>query len=142
MDLKQPRRKDTGLGPVADGSAQIHGCTVITSSRGLKVRHNTSDVPTIPPHRIFHRSDAPESSVLPPLIPTKVRMAHNSHTPGYYDISEQMSSYVPESGDGEMVMDSMLVRIEMIRVRRSTGVRIKIRRMRVLRIEEVYMYPL
>ncbi|KAI5676731.1 hypothetical protein M9H77_07681 [Catharanthus roseus] len=66
MDLKQPRRKDTGLGPVIDKSIWTHDCTMIASSRGYKGRYSTSDYSAVQLHESHpgasssfpHHSDA------------------------------------------------------------------------------------
>ncbi|KAI5657529.1 hypothetical protein M9H77_26322 [Catharanthus roseus] len=152
MVLEQPRRKDIGLDPVVDRSGQTHGCMVTASSTGLRNRQRTSDVPTTPSQGMFHGSDASGSLVLPSSIPTRIRMPHDPHTPqGYYDTSKQMLPYAPRSTDVQHCQgDDMIVQARrdyqgldvgeglVIRVRRKRG----IWKRKVLRREEVYMYPL
>ncbi|KAI5650004.1 hypothetical protein M9H77_36009 [Catharanthus roseus] len=142
MDQEQRRRKDTGLGPVADMSGRTHGRTLTASSRGLKSTHNVSDVPTTPLHGMFHGPNAPGSSVPTPPISTRVQMPHDQHTPqGYNDTSEQMSSYTSRSGDIQGGQgDDMTFNIGG-GMRRRRGIRMRIRRRRVLRMEDVYLYP-
>ncbi|KAI5680894.1 hypothetical protein M9H77_02121 [Catharanthus roseus] len=71
MDLEQPQRRDPGLGPVANRSSRTHSCTVTASSRGLRGRHSTSDVPTTSLCGMFHGFDALGSLVLAPPILTR-----------------------------------------------------------------------
>lgn len=59
MDPEKPCRRDVGLGSITDKSRLNHGYTVTASSRGLRGRDSALDVPTTPPHRMYHRFDAP-----------------------------------------------------------------------------------
>ncbi|KAI5678121.1 hypothetical protein M9H77_09071 [Catharanthus roseus] len=126
MDPEQRRHKDTRLSPVVDRSGRTHGRTVTASSRGLRGRHSTSNVPTTPPHGMFHGLDTPGSSVPLPPIPTRVRMPYDPHIPG----GNGDETIIQAVGDGE---GKDVVRAEIFKVRRRG---IKVRRRRI------YMYRL
>ncbi|KAI5673962.1 hypothetical protein M9H77_14326 [Catharanthus roseus] len=86
------RRRDDDLGPVTDRTGRVQGRTVTASSRSLRGRHSTSNIPSIPtPFAIGFHYDigAPGSSTQPPLIPIRSRPPlplHLSHTPLPYDV--------------------------------------------------------
>ncbi|KAI5680107.1 hypothetical protein M9H77_01334 [Catharanthus roseus] len=85
------RRGDDDLGPVTDSTGRVEGRTVTASSRSVRGRHSTSDLPATPTHLapVFHHGTGkPESSAQPPTIPFRSRpplQPHLFHTPVPYE---------------------------------------------------------
>ncbi|KAI5648891.1 hypothetical protein M9H77_34896 [Catharanthus roseus] len=96
------RRGDNDLGLVMDRTSRVKGRTVTTSSRGVRGRHNTSDLPATPTHLapgFYHGTGEPGSSTRPPAVPFRFRpplQPHLSHTPVPYEPygSTQPSSHL------------------------------------------------
>ncbi|KAI5676426.1 hypothetical protein M9H77_07376 [Catharanthus roseus] len=77
--MVQPRalRGDDDLGPVTDRTGRVEGRAVTTSTRGVRGRHSTSDIP-------------PTSAPIGPATPIPFRThppttSHHSYTPVPYD---------------------------------------------------------
>ncbi|KAI5667151.1 hypothetical protein M9H77_17004 [Catharanthus roseus] len=85
------RRGDEDLGPVTDRIGCVQGCTVTTSSRGVRGRHSTSDLPSTPnplPVGFHYDTGAPGSSTKPPPVPFRSLPplpSHLFHTPVPYE---------------------------------------------------------
>ncbi|KAI5672138.1 hypothetical protein M9H77_12502 [Catharanthus roseus] len=78
-------RGDNDHGAVTDRTGRIEGCTITASSRGLRGRHSTSDLPSTlnPLPACFHYdTGALRSSTQPPPIPFRSRPPLPSH-PSY-----------------------------------------------------------
>ncbi|KAI5655057.1 hypothetical protein M9H77_32244 [Catharanthus roseus] len=70
------RRGDADLGPVTDMTTRVEGRPVTASSRGLRGRHSTSDIPVTPTPLapgFHHGTGEAGSSTQPPAAPTVVR---------------------------------------------------------------------
>ncbi|KAI5671682.1 hypothetical protein M9H77_12046 [Catharanthus roseus] len=84
-------RGNDDLGPVTDKTVRVQGCTVKASSRGVRGRHSTSDLPSTPtplPAGFHYDTGATGSSTQPPPIPFRSRPplpSHLSHTPVLYE---------------------------------------------------------
>ncbi|KAI5672281.1 hypothetical protein M9H77_12645 [Catharanthus roseus] len=97
------RRGDDDLDPVTDKTGRLEGRTITTSSRGLRRRHSTSNLPSIPNPLTtgFHYdTGAPGSSTQPPPVPFRFRPSlpsHPSYTPVPYEPygSAQLPSHPP-----------------------------------------------
>ncbi|KAI5678862.1 hypothetical protein M9H77_09812 [Catharanthus roseus] len=93
------RRRDYDLGPVTDRTGRVEGRTVTTSSRGVRGRHSTSDLPATPillAHGFYHGTGEPGSFTQPPAILFRSRpplQPHLSHTPMLY--KPYGSAYAP-----------------------------------------------
>ncbi|KAI5676073.1 hypothetical protein M9H77_07023 [Catharanthus roseus] len=85
------RRGDDDLGPVTDRTGRVEGRAVTASSRGVRGRHSTSDIPsTSAPIRpsMYYDPGAPRSSTQPPPIPFRTHppiTSHHPYTPVPYD---------------------------------------------------------
>ncbi|KAI5648353.1 hypothetical protein M9H77_34358 [Catharanthus roseus] len=85
---------DDELGHVTDKTGRVHGCTVTTSSRGVRGRHSTSDLPaTHTPLALgfHHGTGAPGSSTQTPTVPFRSRpplQLQLSYTPVPYEAYE------------------------------------------------------
>ncbi|KAI5678269.1 hypothetical protein M9H77_09219 [Catharanthus roseus] len=85
-------RRNDDLGLVTDRTGRVYGCTVIASSRGVRGRHSTCDLPSIPtslPAGLHNDTSAPGSSTQPPLVPFRSRphiSSHLSHTHVPYEV--------------------------------------------------------
>ncbi|KAI5676470.1 hypothetical protein M9H77_07420 [Catharanthus roseus] len=99
------RRGDDDLGPVMDTTGRVEGRTVTASSRGVRGRHSTSDLPATPTHLALgfqHDTSEPGSSTQPPAIPFRSRpplQPHLSHTIVPYEPyrSAQPSSHLTDT---------------------------------------------
>ncbi|KAI5662527.1 hypothetical protein M9H77_21850 [Catharanthus roseus] len=86
------RRGDDDLGPVKERTGRVEGCTVSASSRGLRGRHSTSNIPSTPSlfaTGMYYDTGAPESSIQLSHISIRSRPplpSHRPHTPVLYDI--------------------------------------------------------
>ncbi|KAI5683984.1 hypothetical protein M9H77_05212 [Catharanthus roseus] len=93
------RGGDGDLGPVTDRTGRVEGRTVTASSRGVRGRDSTSDLPATPTHLGFHHGTGePGSFAQPPAIPFRSRpplQPHLFHTPMPYEPyrSTQLSSH-------------------------------------------------
>ncbi|KAI5672970.1 hypothetical protein M9H77_13334 [Catharanthus roseus] len=80
------RRRDADLGPVTDRTGQVEGLPVTASSRGVRERHSTSDLPVThtPLAPGFHHGTGEAgSSTQPPAVPFRSQpplQPHLSHT--------------------------------------------------------------
>ncbi|KAI5661624.1 hypothetical protein M9H77_20947 [Catharanthus roseus] len=105
------RRGDDDLGLVTDRTGSVQGRTVTASSRGVRGRHSTSDLPSIHtplPAGFYHDIGVPESSTQLPPIPFRsrpVHPSHLSHTPVPY---EAYGSAYPYSQPPPAVYDPYL----------------------------------
>ncbi|KAI5647814.1 hypothetical protein M9H77_33819 [Catharanthus roseus] len=85
------RRGDDDLGPVMDKTGRVEGRTVTASSRGVRGRHSTSDLPVTPTPLTpgFNRGTGEAgNSTQPSAIPFRSRpllQPHLSHTPVSYE---------------------------------------------------------
>ncbi|KAI5660000.1 hypothetical protein M9H77_28793 [Catharanthus roseus] len=85
------RRGDDDFGPVMDRTGRIDGHTVTTSSRGVRGRNSTSDLPATPTPLapgFHHCTGEPGSSTQPPAVPFRSQpplQPHLSHTPVPYE---------------------------------------------------------
>ncbi|KAI5680866.1 hypothetical protein M9H77_02093 [Catharanthus roseus] len=95
------RRGDDDLSPVTDKTGRVEGRTVTGSSRGVRGRHSTSDLPATPTHLALgfhHGTGKPGSSTQLLTIPFRSQpplQPHLSHTPVPYEPygSAQSSSH-------------------------------------------------
>ncbi|KAI5654365.1 hypothetical protein M9H77_31552 [Catharanthus roseus] len=84
-------REDAGLGPVTDRTGRVEGCPVTASSRGVRGRHSTSDIPVTPTPlapSFHHGTGEAGSSTQPPAVPFRSRPLlhpYQSHTPVPYE---------------------------------------------------------
>ncbi|KAI5673548.1 hypothetical protein M9H77_13912 [Catharanthus roseus] len=65
------RRGDDDLGPVMDMTGRVEGCIVTASSRGVRGRHSTSDLPATPTplaSGFYHGTGELRSSTQPPAF--------------------------------------------------------------------------
>ncbi|KAI5653562.1 hypothetical protein M9H77_30749 [Catharanthus roseus] len=80
------RRGDADLGPVTDRTGRVEGRPVTTSSRSVRGRHSTSDIPVTPTPLapgFHHGTGEAGSSTQPPAVPFRSRPPfhpHQSHT--------------------------------------------------------------
>ncbi|KAI5672298.1 hypothetical protein M9H77_12662 [Catharanthus roseus] len=84
MARPEARRDDDDLVPVIDRTDRVEGRVVTASSRGVRGRHSTSDIPsTSVPFRpgIYYDSGIPESSTQPSPILFRTRLPTPSHRP-------------------------------------------------------------
>ncbi|KAI5658712.1 hypothetical protein M9H77_27505 [Catharanthus roseus] len=85
------RRGDADLGPVTDRTGRVEGCPVTASSRGVRGRHSTSDIPVTPTPlapSFHHGTGEAGSSTQPPAVLFRSRPPlhpHQSHTPVSYE---------------------------------------------------------
>ncbi|KAI5652331.1 hypothetical protein M9H77_29518 [Catharanthus roseus] len=85
------RRRGDDLGLVTDRTGRVQGRTITASSRGMKGRYSTSDLPATPiplPAGIHYDIGAPESSTQPLPVPFRSRPpfpSYLSHTPVPYE---------------------------------------------------------
>ncbi|KAI5674471.1 hypothetical protein M9H77_14835 [Catharanthus roseus] len=114
------RRGDVDLGPVTDRTGRVEGCPMTASSRGVRGRHNTSDIPVLIPllHPIFIMIQ-----VKPGLLPNHLLYfldldlhlhPHLSHTPIPY---EPYKSAHPSSHHTDTVYDPYLQAPTVVRYR-------------------------
>ncbi|KAI5662957.1 hypothetical protein M9H77_22280 [Catharanthus roseus] len=84
-------RGDDDLGPVTGRTGRVQGRTVTASSRGVRGRHSTLDLPSTPtplPPSFYYDTGAPGSSTQPPFVPFRSRPPlplHLSQTPVPYE---------------------------------------------------------
>ncbi|KAI5681470.1 hypothetical protein M9H77_02698 [Catharanthus roseus] len=80
------RREDADLGPVTDRTGRVEGRPVTASSRGVRGRHSTSDIPVTPTPLapgFHHGTGEAGSSTQPTAVPFRSRPPlhpHLSHT--------------------------------------------------------------
>ncbi|KAI5649387.1 hypothetical protein M9H77_35392 [Catharanthus roseus] len=114
------RRGDADLGPVTDKTGRVEGHPVTTSSRGVRGRHSTSDLPVTPTPLApgFHYGTCkPGSSTQPSVVPFRSRLPlqpHLSHTPVPY---EPYGSAHPPSHPTNTVYDPYLHAPTVVRTR-------------------------
>ncbi|KAI5667794.1 hypothetical protein M9H77_17647 [Catharanthus roseus] len=105
------RRGDADLGPVTNRTGQVEARPVTASSRGVRGRHSTSDIPVTPTllaPSFHHGTGEAGSSTQPPAIPFRSRPPlhpHLSHTPVPY---EPYGSTHPPSHHTDTVHDPYL----------------------------------
>ncbi|KAI5683785.1 hypothetical protein M9H77_05013 [Catharanthus roseus] len=105
------RKEGDDLGPVTDRTGQVEGRTVTASSRAVRGRHSTSDLPATPTYLALdfhHGTGKLKSSAQPPVIPFRSRpplQPHQSHNPVPY---EPYGYAKPSSHPTDIVYDSYL----------------------------------
>ncbi|KAI5658968.1 hypothetical protein M9H77_27761 [Catharanthus roseus] len=113
-------RGDADLGPVMDRTSQVEGRPVTTSSKGVRGRHSTSDIPITPTPLApgFHHGIGEVwSSTQPPAVPFRSRPPlhpHLSHTPVRYEL---YGSAHPPSHHTDTVYDPYLQAPTVVRPR-------------------------
>ncbi|KAI5661360.1 hypothetical protein M9H77_20683 [Catharanthus roseus] len=99
------RRRDDDFGFVTDKTGRVEGHTMTASSRGVRRRHSTSELPATPAHLapgFHHGTGKSGSSTQPPAVPFRSRtplQPYLSHTPVPYEPygSAQPSSHPPDT---------------------------------------------
>ncbi|KAI5648931.1 hypothetical protein M9H77_34936 [Catharanthus roseus] len=114
------RRGDANLGPVTDRIGRVEGRPVTASSRGVRGRHSTSDIPVTPTllaPGFHHGIGEAGSSIQPPAVPSRFRPPlhpHLSHTPVPY---EPYGSAHPPSHHTDTLYDPYLQAPTVVRPR-------------------------
>ncbi|KAI5647977.1 hypothetical protein M9H77_33982 [Catharanthus roseus] len=84
-------RADDDLGLITDRTSRVQSRTITASSRGVRGRHSTLDLPSTPtplPAGLHYDTGAPGSSTQPPHVPFRSRPplpSHPSYTPIPYE---------------------------------------------------------
>ncbi|KAI5668659.1 hypothetical protein M9H77_18512 [Catharanthus roseus] len=119
-DINDGRRGDADLGLVTDRTSRVEERPVTDSSRGVRGRHSTSDIPVTPTPlapSFHHGTGEAGSSTQPPAVPFRSRPPlhpHLSHTPVPY---EPYGSAHPPSHHKDIVYDPYLQAPTVVRPR-------------------------
>ncbi|KAI5658076.1 hypothetical protein M9H77_26869 [Catharanthus roseus] len=113
-------RGDADLGPVTDRIGRVEGRPVIASSRGVRGRHSTSDIPVTPiplAPGFHHGTGEARSSTQPPAVPFRSRPPLHPHLPRTPVPYEPYGSAHPPSHYTDTVYDLYLHASTVVRPR-------------------------